>query len=83
MTVLGIRPDFIRMSEVIKRLDRAPGVEHTLVLHGMDPLFVRGLFGDVAVRGGRRPQVDRARLSSIGVAGTARAVRGLAGLGTA
>lgn len=49
MTILGIRPDFIRMSEVIKGLDAAPNVEHILVHTGqhysynMDGIFFREL----------------------------------------
>ncbi len=49
MTILGIRPDFIRMSEVIKGLDAAPKVEHILVhtgqhySHNMDGVFFEEL----------------------------------------
>jgi len=49
MTILGIRPDFIRMSEVIKGLDAAPAVEHILVHTGqhysrnMDGVFFEEL----------------------------------------
>ena len=45
MTILGIRPDFIRMSEIIKGLDGAPSVQHVLVHSGqhysytMDEIF--------------------------------------------
>ena len=45
MTILGIRPDFIRMSEIIKGLDSAPSVEHIFVHSGqhysytMDEIF--------------------------------------------
>lgn len=45
MTILGIRPDFIRMSEIIKGLDASPLVEHVLVHTGqhysytMDQVF--------------------------------------------
>ena len=45
MTILGIRPDFIRMSEIIKGLDGSPLVEHILVHSGqhysysMDTVF--------------------------------------------
>ena len=45
MTILGIRPDFIRMSEIIKRLDASPLIEHVLVHTGqhysyaMDQIF--------------------------------------------
>ncbi len=45
MTILGIRPDFIRMSEIIKGLDAASSVEHILVHTGqhysytMDRIF--------------------------------------------
>lgn len=49
MTVLGIRPDFIRMSEVIRRLDAARNVDHVLVhtgqhySHNMDGIFFEEL----------------------------------------
>ena len=45
MSILGIRPDFIRMSEMIKGLDASPLVEHVLVHTGqhysyaMDEVF--------------------------------------------
>jgi len=34
MTIVGIRPDFIRMSEIIKELDRTPDCKHILVHTG-------------------------------------------------
>lgn len=34
MTIIGIRPDFIRMSQIIKALDEAPTVEHLFVHTG-------------------------------------------------
>ena len=34
MTILGIRPDFIRMSEIIKGLDASPYIDHILVHTG-------------------------------------------------
>ena len=49
MTVLGIRPDFIRMSEVIRGLDAAANVDHVLVhsgqhySHNMDGIFFEEL----------------------------------------
>ena len=52
MTILGIRPDFIRMSEIIKGLDASPLVEHVLVHTGqhysynMDRVF----FDDLGLR---------------------------------
>lgn len=52
MTILGIRPDFIRMSEIIKGLDEAPSVHHLLVhtgqhySHAMDGIF----FEELALR---------------------------------
>jgi UDP-N-acetylglucosamine 2-epimerase (non-hydrolysing) len=52
MTILGIRPDFIRMSEIIKRLDSSPSVNHVLVHSGqhysyaMDEVF----FHEMALR---------------------------------
>ena len=52
MTILGIRPDFIRMSEIIRGLDDANGVDHVLVHSGqhysyaMDEVF----FDDLNIR---------------------------------
>ena len=52
MTILGIRPDFIRMSEIIRGLDNASGVNHVLVHSGqhysyaMDEVF----FDDLNIR---------------------------------
>lgn len=49
MTVLGIRPDFIRMSEIIRGLDEVANVEHILVHTGqhysynMDRVFFEEL----------------------------------------
>jgi UDP-N-acetylglucosamine 2-epimerase (non-hydrolysing) len=49
MTILGIRPDFIRMSEIIKGLDASPVVNHVLVHTGqhysytMDQVFFEEL----------------------------------------
>ena len=34
MTVSGIRPDFIRMSEIFKRLDKDDSINHILVHTG-------------------------------------------------
>ena len=39
MTILGIRPDFIRMSEIIKGLDASPHVDHILVHTGQHYSF--------------------------------------------
>ena len=41
LTVTGIRPDFIRMSEVFRALDRDPEINHTLIHTGQhyDQLF--------------------------------------------
>lgn len=36
LTVVGTRPEIIRLSEVIKRLDNIPSVEHTLVHTGQN-----------------------------------------------
>jgi UDP-N-acetylglucosamine 2-epimerase (non-hydrolysing) len=52
MTIIGIRPDFIRMSEIIKRLDRANDLRHVLVHTGqhysrsMDGVF----FDELGIR---------------------------------
>ena len=34
VTVTGIRPDFIRMSEVFRALDKAPWCQHVLIHTG-------------------------------------------------
>ena len=41
VTITGIRPDFIRMSEVFKQLDDHPNIEHIMVHTGQhfDKLF--------------------------------------------
>lgn len=39
MTILGIRPDFIRMSEIIKGLNASPLIEHILVHTGQHYSF--------------------------------------------
>jgi len=36
LTVVGTRPEIIRLSEVIKRLDESPGIEHILVHTGQN-----------------------------------------------
>jgi len=47
MTILGIRPDFIRMSEIIRKLDNASTVKHILAHSGqhysytMDEIFFK------------------------------------------
>jgi UDP-N-acetylglucosamine 2-epimerase (non-hydrolysing) len=52
MTIIGIRPDFIRMSEIIKNLDRLGDIEHVLVHTGqhysatMDKVF----FDELGIR---------------------------------
>ena len=49
MTILGIRPDFIRMREALKGLDDARNLEHILVhtgqhySHNMDGIFFEEL----------------------------------------
>lgn len=52
MTILGIRPDFIRMSEIIKALDASPLVEHVLVHTGQHYSFTmdRVFFDDMSLR---------------------------------
>ncbi|MEN3042767.1 MAG: UDP-N-acetylglucosamine 2-epimerase, partial [Fervidobacterium sp.] len=36
MTVVGTRPEIIRLSETIKRLDNCPAIEHILVHTGQN-----------------------------------------------
>ena len=31
VTITGIRPDFIRMSEVFKKLDKHPDIDHIMI----------------------------------------------------
>lgn len=52
MTVVGIRPDFIRMSEVFRALDEHPGIEHILVHSGQhyDALLSDVFFKDLSIR---------------------------------
>lgn len=52
MTVSGIRPDFIRMSEIFKRLDEADWCEHILVHTGQhyDELLSDVFFKDLEIR---------------------------------
>lgn len=52
MTVSGIRPDFIRMSEIFKRLDEADWCEHILVHTGQhyDTLLSDVFFNDLKIR---------------------------------
>jgi UDP-N-acetylglucosamine 2-epimerase (non-hydrolysing) len=52
MSIIGIRPDFIRMSEIIKGLDKAEDIEHSLIHTGqhysraMDGVF----FDELGIR---------------------------------
>jgi UDP-N-acetylglucosamine 2-epimerase (non-hydrolysing) len=52
MTVVGTRPEIIRLARVVERLDRTPGVEHVLVHtgqnydHGLNQVF----FDDLGLR---------------------------------
>ena len=52
ITVVGIRPDFIRMSEVFKRLDEDPDVSHLLVHTGQhyDKLMSGVFFDEMNIR---------------------------------
>lgn len=52
MTIVGTRPEVIRLSEVIKRLDRAPEIEHILVHTGQnfDYELNRVFFSDLELR---------------------------------
>jgi len=52
ITVSGIRPDFIRMSEVFKRLDEDENINHTLIHSGQhyDDLLSGIFFEDLNIR---------------------------------
>ena len=52
MTITGIRPDFIRMSEIFKKLDEAPWCSHILVHTGQhyDKLLSDVFFDDLQIR---------------------------------
>ena len=52
ITVSGIRPDFIRMSEVFKRLDEDGNINHTLIHSGQhyDSLLSDVFFKDLNIR---------------------------------
>jgi len=52
ITITGIRPDFIRMSEVFRRLDDAPWCNHILIHTGQhyDPLLSGVFFEDLQIR---------------------------------
>lgn len=52
VTVTGIRPDFIRMSEVFKKLDLHPGIEHIMIHTGQhyDELLSGVFFKDLHIR---------------------------------
>lgn len=52
VTITGIRPDFIRMSEIFKKLDHAPWCNHTLVHTGQhyDKLLSDIFFEDLEIR---------------------------------
>lgn len=52
VTVTGIRPDFIRMSEIIKKLDNQPWCKHVLIHTGQhyDDLLSGVFFNDLNIR---------------------------------
>lgn len=52
MTIIGIRPDFIRMSEIIKGLDSAEGLEHIFIHTGQHYSYTmeRVFFEELALR---------------------------------
>ena len=52
VTVTGIRPDFIRMSEIFKKLDDAKWCKHTLIHTGQhyDKLLSDVFFEDLEIR---------------------------------
>lgn len=52
MTVVGTRPEIIRLSRVVARLDDTPGVRHVLVHTGQnyDPLLSQIFFDEMQIR---------------------------------
>lgn len=52
MTVTGIRPDFIRMKEVFRRLDESPNINHILVHTGQhyDTMLSDVFFDELEIR---------------------------------
>lgn len=52
LTVVGTRPEIIRLAAVLKRLDSTPGVEHVLVHTGQnwDPRLNSIFFGELGLR---------------------------------
>ena len=52
VTVTGIRPDFIRMSEIFKKLDNQPWCKHVLIHTGQhyDDLLSGVFFKDLNIR---------------------------------
>ena len=52
VTITGIRPDFIRMSEVFKKLDQHPNIEHIMIHTGQhyDELLSGVFFKDLSIR---------------------------------
>ena len=52
VTITGIRPDFIRMSEVFRKLDKAEWCEHILIHSGQhyDTLLSSVFFEDLEIR---------------------------------
>lgn len=59
MTVVGTRPELIRLSRVLHRLDSTDGIEHVLVHTGQnyDYELNQVFFDDLGIRrSGRRPR---------------------------
>ena len=52
VTITGIRPDFIRMSEVFKKLDKHPDIDHIMIHTGQhyDELLSGVFFKDLSIR---------------------------------
>ena len=52
VTVTGIRPDFIRMSEIFKKLDKASGINHALIHTGQhyDKMLSDVFFDELSIR---------------------------------
>ena len=52
ITIAGIRPDFIRMSEVFRRLDEDPTINHILIHTGQhyDDILSRVFFDELEIR---------------------------------
>ena len=63
MTVVGTRPEIIRLAAVMRRLDATPGIEHVLVHTGQNwDHQLNGVFFDELGLRAARPRARRGRL---------------------